>query len=59
LAVGNYWQLADRWAEAVAGYLDEYHVPWRAYGDGWRAEVCLAAGQEVGEMATLIEPPPP
>ncbi len=36
---------------AVAGYLDGYRVPWRTYGDGWRAEVCLAAGQEVGAMA--------
>jgi SAM-dependent MidA family methyltransferase len=36
---------------AVAGYLDAYRVPWRAYGDGWRAEVCLAAGRELGEMA--------
>jgi SAM-dependent MidA family methyltransferase len=35
----------------VAGYLDEYRVPWRAYGDGWRAEVCLAARRELGEMA--------
>jgi SAM-dependent MidA family methyltransferase len=38
-------------SEAVAGYLDEYRAPWRGYGDGWRAEVCLAAGRELGEMA--------
>ena len=39
---------------AVAGYLDAYRVPWRGYGDGWRAEVCLAAGREVGEMASRL-----
>jgi SAM-dependent MidA family methyltransferase len=39
---------------AVAGYLDAYHIPWRSYGDGWRAEVCLAAGREVGEMASRL-----
>ena len=27
----------------VAGYLDEYAIPWRTYGEGWRAEVCLDA----------------
>ena len=27
----------------VADYLDEYRVPWRAYPDGWRAEICLEA----------------
>jgi SAM-dependent MidA family methyltransferase len=37
-------------SEAVAGYLDEYRAPWREYGDGWRAEVCLAAGREIDEM---------
>jgi SAM-dependent MidA family methyltransferase len=36
---------------AVAGYMDEYRVPWRGFGDGWRAEVCLAAGREMGGMA--------
>jgi SAM-dependent MidA family methyltransferase len=39
---------------AVTGYLDEYRIPWRAYGDGWRAEVCLAAGRELGEMASRL-----
>lgn len=27
----------------VATYLDDYHIPWRGYPDGWRAEVCLEA----------------
>ena len=41
-------------SEAVAGYLDAYRVPWRGYGDSWRAEVCLAAGRELGEMASRL-----
>jgi SAM-dependent MidA family methyltransferase len=41
-------------SEAVAGYLDMYRVPWRGYGDGWRAEVCLAARQAFGEMARRL-----
>jgi SAM-dependent MidA family methyltransferase len=39
---------------AVAGYLDAYRVPWQSYGDGWRAEVCLVAGRELGEMANRL-----
>jgi SAM-dependent MidA family methyltransferase len=27
----------------VAAYLAEYRVPWRAYPNGWRAEICLEA----------------
>lgn len=27
----------------VAGYLDRFHIPWRTYSDGWRAEVCVEA----------------
>ncbi|HEU5439068.1 MAG TPA: class I SAM-dependent methyltransferase, partial [Ktedonobacterales bacterium] len=30
-------------SQAVSGYLDAYHIPWRGYADGWRAEVRLAA----------------
>jgi SAM-dependent MidA family methyltransferase len=30
-------------SDAVAGYLDRFGIPWRAYPEGWRAEVCLAA----------------
>jgi SAM-dependent MidA family methyltransferase len=30
-------------SDAVAGYLDHYGIAWRAFPDGWRAEVCLAA----------------
>ena len=38
----------------VAGYLDEYHVPWRGYPDGWRAEVCLEARAWMRRVATGI-----
>jgi SAM-dependent MidA family methyltransferase len=41
-------------SQAVAAYLDEYRAPWRSYGDGWRAEVCLAAVRELGEMASRL-----
>jgi SAM-dependent MidA family methyltransferase len=41
-------------SDAVASYVDEYLIPWREYGDGWRAEVCLAAGHELGEMASRL-----
>jgi SAM-dependent MidA family methyltransferase len=41
-------------SEAVAGYLDAYRITWRKYGDGWRVEVCLAAGRELGEMASRL-----
>jgi SAM-dependent MidA family methyltransferase len=27
----------------LAGYLDHYRIPWRTYGAGWRAEICLEA----------------
>jgi SAM-dependent MidA family methyltransferase len=39
---------------AVAGYLEEYRVPWRSYGDGWRAEVCLEAAREMRAMARRL-----
>jgi SAM-dependent MidA family methyltransferase len=38
----------------VAGYLDAYAVPWRAYPDGWRAEVGLAAEEWMGEVAATL-----
>ncbi len=41
-------------SERVAGYLDRYGVPWRGYPDGWRAEVCLAAEDWMGEVARAL-----
>jgi SAM-dependent MidA family methyltransferase len=41
-------------SERVAGYLDRYGVHWRDYPDGWRAEVCLAAEDWMGEVAEAL-----
>ncbi len=38
----------------VADYLDRYAIPWRDYPDGWRAEVCLAAEDWMGEVAATL-----
>jgi SAM-dependent MidA family methyltransferase len=38
----------------VAGYLDAYGVPWRAYGEGWRAEVCPLAEDWMREVAGIV-----
>jgi SAM-dependent MidA family methyltransferase len=38
----------------VAAYLDDYHVPWRVFPDGWRAEVCLEARQWMRRVAAGI-----
>jgi len=51
-------QLVERLAAPssprVAGYLDAYGIPWRAYPDGWRAEICPAAEDWQREMASLL-----
>lgn len=51
-------QLVEQVAEAssarVADYLDRYAVPWRAFPDGWRAEVCPAAEDWMQEVATTL-----
>ncbi|MGH2484806.1 MAG: SAM-dependent methyltransferase, partial [Ktedonobacterales bacterium] len=38
----------------AACYLDRFHVPWRGYPDGWRAEVCLAAEEWMRAVAASI-----
>jgi SAM-dependent MidA family methyltransferase len=38
----------------VAAYLDDYHVAWRGYPDGWRAEVCLEARDWMRRVAADI-----
>jgi SAM-dependent MidA family methyltransferase len=38
----------------VASYLDAYHVPWRGYGEGWRAEVCPLAEDWMREVAGIV-----
>lgn len=46
--------LAEPSSERVADYLDRYGVPWRAYSDGWRAEVCPAAEDWTREVADIL-----
>ncbi|HEX8995592.1 MAG TPA: SAM-dependent methyltransferase [Ktedonobacterales bacterium] len=41
-------------SQRVAEYLDSYGAPWRAYPDGWRAEVCPAAEDWVREVAAAL-----
>jgi SAM-dependent MidA family methyltransferase len=38
----------------VVEYLDRFAIPWRAYPDGWRAEVCLAAEDWMAETARAL-----
>jgi SAM-dependent MidA family methyltransferase len=39
----------------VAGYLDSYDIPWRAYEDGWRAEINLDALHWIRRTAGWME----
>jgi SAM-dependent MidA family methyltransferase len=41
-------------SQEVAGYLDEYHIPWQTYGDGWRAEINLQARQWMQHAARML-----
>jgi SAM-dependent MidA family methyltransferase len=41
-------------APEVATYLDGFNIPWRTYGVGWRAEVCLAAPDWMREVALRV-----
>ncbi|HLH60932.1 MAG TPA: SAM-dependent methyltransferase [Ktedonobacteraceae bacterium] len=38
----------------VAAYLDTYKIPWRTYGDGWRAEINLDALRWVERVARRV-----
>ena len=38
-----YEVLSDPDSPEVAGYLDVYKIPWRTFGNGWRAEINLDA----------------
>lgn len=38
----------------VTGYLDAYHVPWRRYPEGWRAEICLDAIAWIRDVADML-----
>jgi len=48
------WRLGAPSMPSVADYLDQYHVPWRTYADGWRAEVCLLAPMWVASAAGAL-----
>lgn len=39
----------------VATYLDTYHIPWQTFGDGWRAEINLAALHWMERTAHLLQ----
>lgn len=38
----------------LADYLDHFHIPWREYPDGWRAEICLEATTWMHEIAGIF-----
>lgn len=38
----------------VAGYLDNYKVPWATYRDGWRAEINLDAPRWLQRVAAIL-----
>ena len=38
----------------VANYLDNYHIPWASFGDGWRAEINLDALHWMQHTASKI-----
>jgi len=40
--------------DEVASYLDSYNVPWRQFGDGWRAEINLDALRWMRHTAQLL-----
>lgn len=39
---------------AVSGYLDRFKIPWRSFGDGWRAEINLRALEWMGATAARL-----
>ncbi len=43
-------------SEEVAGYLDRFKVPWRSFGDGWRAEINLRALEWMRGVAARLAP---
>jgi SAM-dependent MidA family methyltransferase len=39
----------------VASYLDSYKIPWRSFGDGWRAEINLDALRWMERTAHILQ----
>jgi SAM-dependent MidA family methyltransferase len=53
---GRLFPLLDEPGSAgVAGYLDNYRIPWATYGDGWRAEINLDALRWLQRAASRLE----
>jgi SAM-dependent MidA family methyltransferase len=46
--------LGEPSSESVARYLDDYHIPWRTYSDGWRAEINLSARSWMRNTASML-----
>jgi len=49
-----YEVLADPATVEVAEYLDRYKIPWRTFGEGWRAEINLDALRWIEQTSQLI-----
>ena len=49
-----YEVLAEPSTADVATYLDRYRIPWRNFGDGWRAEINLDALRWIERASRLI-----
>ena len=47
--------LAEACSPEVAQYLDSYHIPWKDFGDGWRAEINLDALQWMRQIARRVK----
>jgi SAM-dependent MidA family methyltransferase len=47
-------RLDDPSSPAVADYLDRFGIPWRGFGDGWRAEINLRALEWVRATAARL-----
>jgi SAM-dependent MidA family methyltransferase len=41
-------------SQEIACYLDTYHVPWKTFADGWRAEINLDAPRWIQRVARLL-----
>ncbi len=55
VANGRLCEVLDEPGSAeVANYLDNYHIPWASFGDGWRAEINLDALRWMQHTASRI-----
>ncbi|HLG65246.1 MAG TPA: SAM-dependent methyltransferase [Ktedonosporobacter sp.] len=54
-----YEELAEPSSPAIAGYLDDYKLPWTTFKDGWRAEINLEALRWMERTTHLLTGPAP